>query len=94
MPKEKVAKMLRSHKQLILNWFKAQGRLSLTIVEDFNFKTKLTMRKAYGIKSVEYLQIALYQTLVDLQEPKVPTHFAEKPKKVSFTAVDLLRPFM
>ena len=58
--------------------------LVLSTVEDFNFKTKLTMRKAYGIKSVEYLQIALYQTLVGLQEPKVPTHFAEEPKKSEF----------
>ena len=47
-PIEKVAKMLRKHKHLILNWFKADGRLSSGTVEGFNLKAKLTMRKAYS----------------------------------------------
>ena len=72
---KKVAKMLRSHKQLILNWFKAQGRLSSGTVEGFNLKAKLTMRKAYGFKSVECLQIAFYHTLGDLPEPKCTHSF-------------------
>jgi len=74
-PMKKVAKMLRSHKQLILNWFKAQGRLSSGTVEGFNLKAKLTMRKAYGFKSVECLQVALYHTLGDLPEPKCTHSF-------------------
>jgi len=68
-PMKKVAKMLRRHKQLILNWFVAQGRLSSGTVEGFNLKAKLTMRKAYGYKSVECLQVALYHTLGNLPEP-------------------------
>jgi len=68
-PMKKVAKMLRNHKALILNWFKAKGQLSCGAVEGLNLKAKLTIRKAYGLKSLKCLQIALYHTLGDLPEP-------------------------
>jgi transposase len=68
-PMKKVANMLRSHKPLIMNWFKAKGRLSCGAVEGLNLKAKLTIRKAYGFKSLKCLQIALYHTLADLPEP-------------------------
>lgn len=51
-PMKKVARMLRSHKPLILNWFKAKGRLSSGAVEGLNLKAKLTMRKAYGLSLI------------------------------------------
>lgn len=68
-PMKKVAKMLRKHKPLILNWFKAKGQLSSGAVEGMNLKVKLTMRKAYGFRTVECLQIALYHELGKLPEP-------------------------
>jgi transposase len=68
-PMKKVAKMLRNHKPLILNWFKAKGQLSCGAVEGLNLKAKLTIRKAYGFKSLGCLQIALYHTLGNLPEP-------------------------
>jgi transposase len=68
-PMKKVANMLRSHKSLILNWFKAKGKVSCGAVEGLNLNAKLTIRKAYGFKSIECLQIALYHTLGDLPEP-------------------------
>jgi transposase len=68
-PMKKVARMLRDHKPMILNWFKAKRRLSSGAVEGLNLKAKLTIRKAYGFKSVKCLQIALYHTLGDLPEP-------------------------
>jgi len=69
-PMKRVAKLLRKHKPLILNWFKAKGRLSSGAVEGLNLKAKLTMRKAYGFKTLKCLQIALYHTLGDLPEPE------------------------
>ena len=42
--------MIRIHKQLILNWF-ASIRLSSGVVEGFNNKVKLTVRKRYGFGS-------------------------------------------
>lgn len=68
-PMKKVARMLRNHKPMILNWFKAKGRLSSGAVEGLNLKAKLTIRKAYGFKSIKCLQVALYHTLGELPEP-------------------------
>jgi transposase len=68
-PMKKVAKMLRKHKPLTLNWFKAKGRLSSGVVEGLNLKAKLTMRKAYGFRTLKCLQIALYHELGKLPEP-------------------------
>ena len=73
-PMKKVAKMLRNHEMLILNWFVAEGTLSSGAVEGMNLKAKNTMRKAYGFKSLESLQLAFYHTLGDLPEPPVGTH--------------------
>ncbi|EQD80439.1 transposase IS204/IS1001/IS1096/IS1165 family protein, partial [mine drainage metagenome] len=73
-PMKKVAKMLRRHKPMILNWFAAGGSLSSGAVEGLNLKAKLTMRKAYGFKSLDSLQIALYHTLGNLPEPPNGSH--------------------
>jgi len=74
-PMKKVAKMLRNHKPMILNWFKAKGRLSSGAVEGMNLKAKLTIRKAYGFKSMKCLQVALYHTLGKLPEPLCNNEF-------------------
>ncbi len=68
-PMKKVAKMLRRHKPLILNWFRAKGEISSGAVEGMNLKVKLTMRKAYGFRTLKCLQIALYHELGKLPEP-------------------------
>ena len=69
-PMKKVARMLRNHKPLILNWFEAKGRLPCGAVEGMNLKAKLTMRKSYGFKTLKCLEIALYHTLGKLPEPE------------------------
>jgi transposase len=74
-PMKKAARTLRAHRDLILNWFRADGRLSSGTVEGFNNKAKLTMRKAYGFRSPETAEIALYHTLSDLPEPELPHEF-------------------
>ena len=45
---KKVAKTLRSHHELILNWFRADGQARSLggVVEGFNNKAKLTTRRA------------------------------------------------
>lgn len=74
-PMKKVAKMLRSHKELILNWFRAGGELSSGAVEGLNNKAKLAMRKAYGFKTLKCLKIALYHQLGNLSEPPLTHRF-------------------
>ena len=74
-PMKKVALSLRSHRSLILNWFRARGTISAGIVEGFNNKAKLTTRKAYGFRTLEAAQLALYHTLGALPEPKLTHEF-------------------
>lgn len=69
-PMKKVAKMLRSHEELILNWFRARGTISAGVVEGLNNKVKLTTRKAYGFRTFEAVELALYHSLGALPEPE------------------------
>lgn len=69
-PMKKVARMLRRHRPLLLNWFHARGDISAAIVEGFNNKAKLTSRKAYGFRSYRCLEIALYHILGQLPKPE------------------------
>jgi transposase len=69
-PMKKIAKMMRKHHPLILNWFEAKGELSSGIVEGLNNKAKLTTRKSYGFRSPEMQEIALFHALGDLPTPE------------------------
>ncbi len=75
-PMKKVARTLRAHKKLILNWFRADGEISSGVVEGFNNKAKLAMRKAYGFRTYEAIQLALYHQLGALPTPKTTHEFA------------------
>lgn len=69
-PMKKVARMLRNHRALLLNWFRAKGQLSSGVVEGLNAKAKLTSRKSYGFRTFGAYEIALYHTLGALPERK------------------------
>ena len=70
-PMKKVAKTIRSHKQLLLNWFQVKNAISLGAVEGQNNKAKVVTRKAYGFKTPEILKISLYHKLGKLPIPKI-----------------------
>ena len=75
-PMKGVAKMLRNHKPLILNWFKVKGvRLSSGPVEGLNNKAKVTIRKSYGFREYDVLKMALFHQLGDLPEPEFTHRF-------------------
>ena len=74
-PMKKVALMLRRHKELMLNWFRAKKEFSSGVVEGLNAKAKLTTRKAYGFKSFKTLELALYHNLGVLPQPIVTHEF-------------------
>jgi transposase len=69
-PIQKVAKMLRNHRELILNYFRACGQLSAGVIEGFNAKAKLTTRKSYGFRGEKCLETALYHALGKLPVPE------------------------
>jgi transposase len=69
-PMKKIAKMLRRHEDLIMNWFEVKGVISLGAVEGLNNKLKASIRNSYGFKTFDALQIALYHRLGKLPEPE------------------------
>ena len=74
-PMKKIVGTLREHRDLILNWFRAKGKVSAGSVEGLNNKAKLTIRKAYGFRTYEAIEIALYHTLGNLPEPNFTHEF-------------------
>ena len=73
-PMKKFVKLVRKHRELLMNWFKSKG-LSSGAVEGFNNKVKLTMRKGYGFRTFEALETVLYHTLGKLPEPEFTHRF-------------------
>jgi len=74
-PMQKVARMLRSHEDLILNWFKAKGEISNGVVEGLNNKIRVVTRRAYGFRTFNAMETALYHTLGHLPEPESTHRF-------------------
>jgi Transposase len=69
-PMKKIARSLRQHRELILNYFRAQKLISSGVVEGLNNKAKVTMRKSYGSRTYRVLELALYHSLGKLPEPE------------------------
>jgi transposase len=74
-PMKKVARSLRNHRELILNWFRAKGTISAGTVEGLNNNAKLTTRKAYGFRTYNGVETALYHTLGNLPVPDFTHEF-------------------
>ena len=75
MPLKRMARTCRLHRPLILNWFRTRGTISAAAVEGLNNKLKLTLRKAYGYRSLKSAEIACYHTLGRLPEPEFAHRF-------------------
>ena len=74
-PMKKFARTVRTHRELILNYFRARKQFSSGVIEGFNNKAKVTMRKAYGFRTFRMTEIALYHVLGKLPEPELTHRF-------------------
>lgn len=74
-PMKKVARMLRNHEELLLNWFRAKGEISSGAVEGLNNKIRVVTRRSYGFRTFDAMEIALYHTLGRLPEPETTHRF-------------------
>jgi len=74
-PLKSVAKSLRKHRQLILNWFVAKKQHNSGIVEGLNANVKLRFRKAYGFRTFDAIEVALYHQLGALLLPETAHRF-------------------
>jgi transposase len=72
-PMKKFVGTVRTHRELILNYFRARKAFSSGIVEGLNNKAKVTMRKAYGYRTFNMAELSLYHVLGKLPEP-ILTH--------------------
>lgn len=74
-PLKQVARSLRQHRLLILNWFRAKKQFNSGIVEGLNANVKLRFRKAYGFRTFNAIEVALYHQLGALPEPELTHRF-------------------
>jgi transposase len=74
-PLKQVARSLRRHRELILNWFRAKKQFNSGIVEGLNANVKLRFRKAYGFRTFNAIEVALYHQLGCLPEPEMAHRF-------------------
>ncbi len=74
-PMKKVARTLRNHRELLLNYFMAKKQFSSGVIEGLNNKAKVTMRRSYGFRTFRVLELALYHSLGKLPEPKLTHEF-------------------
>lgn len=68
-PMKKVARMLRTHEELLMNWFRAKGEISSGAVEGLNNKVRVVTRRSYGFRTYRAQELALYHALGRLPEP-------------------------
>jgi transposase len=66
---KKVAKMLRKHEELLLNYFHAKRQYTNAMVEGMNHKARVSLARSYGHRSFEVLKLVLYHNLGELPEP-------------------------
>jgi len=72
---KKVARMLRVHENLLMNWFRAKGEISSGAVEGLNNKIRVVTRRSYGFRTFKAMEIALYHNLGRLPEPNESAHY-------------------
>ena len=72
---QKFARTLRTHREHLLNYFRARKAFSSGVIEGMNNKAKVTMRKAYGFRTFGITEISLYHALGNLPEPKLAHSF-------------------
>ena len=74
-PMKKVARMLRKHEDLLMNYFRAKRQYTSAMVEGMNHKARVSLARSYGHRSFEVLKLVLYHNLGELPEPPCPHKF-------------------
>src|SRR5437762_9515086 len=91
-PMKKIARTLRQHRELILNYFRAKKQFSSGVVEGLNNKAKVTMRKSYGFRTLRITELALYHSLGKLPEPELTMNSTEESKLLTINRTRRFEP--
>ena len=62
-PMKKVARMLRRHEDLLLNYFRAKRQFTNAVTEGMNHKARVSLARSFGHRSFEVLKLVLYHNL-------------------------------
>ena len=73
---QRMARTLQSHRDLLLNYFRAKKEYSSGVVEGLNNKVKVITRRSFGFRELSTLKIALFHALGRLPEPPQTHRFA------------------
>jgi hypothetical protein len=82
-PMKKIARSLRQHRELILNYFRAQKLISSGVVEGLNNKAKVTMRKSYGFAPTGYWNWPSITHLASCPSRNQPTISSDESESLS-----------
>lgn len=74
-PIKRVARSLRTHREPIVNGFRAKKRFNWGIVEGLNGLVKLRLKKAFGVRTFTAVEVALYHELGHLPHLKFTHRF-------------------
>jgi len=69
-PIKKVARMLRTHVELQMNWFRAKGEISSGAVDGLNNKIRVVTRRSFGFRTYKVMEMAMYHWPGRLPEPE------------------------
>lgn len=58
-PMKRMARMLRSHEELLMNWFRARGEFFSSAIEGLNNKVRVVTRRSYGFRTYNGIEVAL-----------------------------------
>ena len=72
---EEDCRTLRSHRTLILNYFRARKRYSSGVVEVINNKAKPALRKSYGFRTFHVTETACTMHLANCRSLTSPNLF-------------------
>jgi len=77
-PMKKIARTLRAHRTLLLNYFKVRKQFSSGVIERLNNKAKVTMRRSYAFRTFRILELALHHSLGKLPEPELTLNSSDE----------------
>ena len=88
---KKIARTRRSHRELLLNYFKAGKEFSSGVVEGLNKKAKVTMRRSYSFRTFRVLELALTQPpavqSASCEPPSTDSNSARRTRKAPTSAL-------
>jgi transposase len=71
---QRLARTLRAHQALLLNWFRARDAFAKGATEGLNTKARVVTRRSYGFRNPRVAEIALFHALGKLPEPDWVAH--------------------